>query len=144
MKLVYPISTEFFPNLGPIPPISPYSSALISLLFRPSRVYFCTVWDFLSGSHCLEYTIDDIDVERLKHHIEVEDLKFGHPTGIDFHITFDWFCLGLRSSPLKDVRLHLGHINHSIWYMHSYSQIAIRPLTYVSDFAYTHLSYYWA
>ena len=43
----------------------------------------------LSG-HCVDWTLDDVDLERVEDHFEVKDLILGHPTSFDFHILFDW------------------------------------------------------
>jgi len=74
----------------------------------------------------------------------VEELTLGHPASIDFHISFDWLCVGPLCYPLRDVGFHLEHSNYSRWSMLSYSHIIVRSLKFVSDFAHKHLSFDWA
>ena len=52
-------------------------------------------------SHHIDKTLDDTDIERLEHHIEVKDLTLGHPMGINIHVTFDWLCLDSVPSPFR-------------------------------------------
>lgn len=65
------------------------------------------------GSPYLDQTFDDSDIERLEDHFEVKDLTLGPPMSFDFHILFDWPCLGPLPSSFRDVGLHLGHSHHS-------------------------------
>ena len=46
-------------------------------------------------------TLDDSDIERLGDHFEVKDMTLGHLVSIDFHIAFDWPCLGHLPSLLE-------------------------------------------
>ena len=52
------------------------------------------------SSPCLDQS-DYIDIKRLRDHFEVKDLMSGRPTGIDFHILFDWLCVGSLPSYLR-------------------------------------------
>jgi len=71
-------------------------------------------------------------------------LTLGHAISFNFHISLYWHCLGPFPSLFGDVGLHLRHLDHSRWFMNSYSHIIIRLLTSASDFAYTHLFFDWA
>lgn len=107
-ELIDPISIEFSPNLAPTPPIPSLLSSLPTLPYSLDHLeaIFIECESFVLSSLCLDQDLDDIDIEILKDHFEVKDLTLGYPTGIDFHISFDWLCLGPLPSPLRDVGLY--------------------------------------
>jgi len=116
-ELSDPISIESSLDLSITLPISPFSSLLphpISLFSTPppSRVYFFRVQDFCACSSCLDQTLDDSDMDRLEDYLEVKYLTLGHPMRFDFHISFDWPCLGALPSPFRDDVLHFSHSDH--------------------------------
>jgi len=56
------------------------------------------------GSPCLDETLGDSDIERLEDQFEEKenkDMTLGHLMSLDFHISFDWPCLGPLPSPLE-------------------------------------------
>ena len=98
---------------------------------------------FVLRNPYLDQTLDDSDIERLEDHFEVNDLIVSHPMSFDFHISFDWPCLGPLPSPFRDVGLYFGDLDHTQCFMLSYSQVIAKPLTSASNFACTHLSFDW-
>jgi len=94
-------------------------------------------------SPCLDQTLDDSDINRLKDHSKVKDLTLGPPISFDCHISFDWPYFGPFPSPFRDDVFHFNHSDHSQWSMHSYSHIIVRPLISASDFAYPYLASDW-
>ena len=95
-------------------------------------------------SPCLDQTLDDSNLDKLEDHLEVKDLTLGPPMSIYCQISFHWVCSSPLSSPFRDFGLHFHHSDHSRWSLHSYSNIFVRPLTCVSNFAYAHISSAWA
>jgi len=91
-------------------------------------------------SPCLDQTLDDSDINRLKDHSKVKDLTLGPPISFDCHISFDWPYFGPFPSPFRDDVFHFNHSDHSQWSIHSYSHIFVRPLTCASDVTCTHFS----
>jgi len=53
------------------------------------------------GSSCLDQTLDNSDIGRLKDHFEVKDLTLGHPMSFDFRILLDLPCLDPLPSLLE-------------------------------------------
>jgi len=117
---------------------SPFPSLLSSL--DPPEFTFVEPETFVLDTPCLDQTLDDDGVDRLKDHFEIQDLILGRHLSTDFHISFDWPGFGPLLSPFRDVRFHLDHSDHFRWFMHSYRRISIKPLTCASDFTYAHLS----
>ena len=68
-------------DLAPTSPISPVSSSfsIIQFSLDPPESTFAEPETFMLGSLWLDQTIDDIHIERLEGHFEVEELTLGHP-----------------------------------------------------------------
>jgi len=62
--------------------------------------------NFVLSIPCLDQTLSDNGLDRLKDHFEIQDLTLGHHLSSDFHISFDWPGFGHLLSPFKDVRFH--------------------------------------
>jgi len=113
------------------PILSPSYPSVFHPCLAPPMFTFIGFEIFVFDSYYLDQTLDSIDIERLEYHIEVEGLTWGHPIGIDFHITFDWFCLRLLPSRIRNSGLYFEYMLHSRCFMHDSNHIICRPLTCV-------------
>ena len=91
IKLNDSIFVESTLDLAPTPSISSLSSPLPFFLpsLDPPESNFVEFETLVLGNRCLDHTLNDNDIKRLKGHFEVNNLALGHPTGFDFHISFD-------------------------------------------------------